>query len=93
MQDTAKIAPKRIPRPSDPLLAPLFALDAVVVGEVVPVFAPDEALLVLAAVLEPLGEPLAAGAAVAAAPALLTPALLNTPASTSFVHAPTTVAE
>lgn len=89
MQDTAWTTARSVPQTFNPTLAPLLAVDTVVVGEVVPAFDPDEALLELLDDLLPAG----AGAAVAAAPPLLTPALLNTPASTNFVHAPTTSAE
>ena len=93
MQDTARSALRSIPQPSNPLLALLFVVDSitvVVVGEVVPSPTPGEELLVSAARLESLADALPAGAAVAVADVLLASVLLNTPASTNFVHAPTT---
>ncbi|CAF9910465.1 hypothetical protein IMSHALPRED_009205 [Imshaugia aleurites] len=93
MQDTPRIAPISIPHPSNALLAPLFALAVGEVEEAVPSDAVDEVLPVSVAIAEPLDEAVPAGAAVAAAPPLLTPASLNTPASTNFVHAPTISAE
>lgn len=93
MHDAPRTAPNSIPQPSDLLLAPFFAVDAVAVGEVVPAFAPDKALLGGVAVLELLDEATPVSAAVTAASPVFTPALLNTPALTNFVHAPTTCAE
>ena len=77
-------APRIMPLPSDPFLAPAF-LDAVVVGDgvpaavvgpvvvggTVPVVAPDTIPFVLVAVVEPLDKTLAADLAEADAPPLL----------------------
>ena len=84
-------APRNMPLPSDPFLAPVFVLDAVVVGDgvpaaavepvvvvgTVPVVAPDTIPVVLVAVIEPLEKTLAADPAEADAPALLVVASLK----------------
>ena len=92
-----------MPLPSDPFLAPVFVLDAVVfgdgvpaaavgpvvVGGTVPVVAPDGIPLVLVAVVDALDKTLAMDPAVADAPPLLVPGLLKVDVSIKFVHAPT----
>ena len=77
---------------SDPFLAPVFVLDAVVLGDgdpaavvvggTVPVVAPDGILFVLVAVVEPVDRTLAADPAVADAPPLLVTGSLKVDVST-----------